>query len=329
MKLSFSCWNYDRVQALLDGRVTPDGIDLEFHANFPAVTFQQAMRNGKFDACELGLTFYLATLHAPDPPFVAIPVYPVRLFLHSAIYVNANSGIDKPQDLIGKRVGELFVYGHDAGTFAKGVLADHYGVPTDSYRYFVGGVDRPMEEWTWFPLKPPANVQWEHIGADRTLDQMLVDGEIDALVSAIVPPSYLKRDGTVRRLFDDSAAVEREYFRTSGIFPIMHVVAIRKQVYRENPWVARSLYDALTKAKDVAEELYRSQEANMHRLFMVPWLTELREENQRLMGDDLWPYGVEPNRAALDTFLRYHHEQGVSRRRFAPEDLFVEETLAD
>jgi 4,5-dihydroxyphthalate decarboxylase len=329
LKLSFSCWNYDRMQALMDGRVRPEGIELTYEPLFPAVTFQRALREGHFDACELGLTFYLATLHMPDPPFVAIPVFPVRLFVHSAIFVNAKSGVREPKDLIGKRVGELFVYGHDAGTFAKGVLADEYGVPADSYSYSIGGVDRPMGEWEWFPLKPPPNVRWQHIGAERTLDRMLETGEIDALVSALVPPSYLKRDGTVRRLFADTEAVERAYFRKTGIFPIMHIVAIRKEVYRNNPWVAQSLYQALKDSKDKARELYRMQEANMHRLFMVPWLTEHREQNEELMGDDLWPYGLERNRKALDTFLRYHHEQGVSKRRFTPEELFVPETRGD
>ena len=329
LKLTFSCWNYDRMHALMDGRVRPEGIDLDYQSLFPAVTFQRALREGQFDACELGLTFYLATLHMPDPPFVAIPVYPVRLFVHGAIYVNARSGIESPKDLIGKRVGELFVYGHDAGTFAKGVLADEYGVPANSYSYSIGGVDQPMGEWQWFPLKPPPGVKWQHIGTARTLDQMLEAGEIDALVSALVPPSYLKHSPVVRRLFEDSEAVERAYFRKTGIFPIMHVVAIRKEVYRKNPWVAQSLYQALKQSKDKAAELFRLQEANMHRLFMVPWLTEHREENRKLMVDDLWPYGLSKNHKALDTFLRYHFEQGVSKRRFTPEELFVPETLGD
>lgn len=329
LKLTFASWNYDRMQALIDGRVRPEGIELQYESLFPAATFLRALREGHFDACELGLTYYLATLHMDDPPFVAIPVYPVRLFVHSAIFVNTQSGIREPKDLIGKRVGELFLYGHDAGTFAKGILAEEYGVPADSYSYAIGGVDRPMGEWPWWPLKPPPNVRWQHIGAERTLDSMLEAGEIDALFSALVPPSYLKHGPVVRRLFEDSEAVERAYFRRTGIFPIMHIVAIRKDVYRKHPWVARSLYEALKASKDKAADLYRMQEANMHRLFMVPWLTEHREENRRLMGDDLWPYGLERNRKALDTFLRYHHEQGVSRRRYTPEELFVPETLGD
>ena len=230
------------MRALMDGTVKPEGIDLSYEPLFPAVTFQRALHNKEFDACELGLTFYLATLHTDDPPFVAIPVYPVRLFVHSAIFVNTKSGIQIPKDLIGKKMGELFVYGHDAGTWSKGILADEYGVPTNAYSYYVGGVDRPTPQWGWFPLKPPDNVKVHHIGPEKTLDAMLKSGEIDALYSALVPPSLLKRSPNVRRLFEDSETVERAYFRKTGIFPIMHIVAIRKEVYQRNPWIAQSLY---------------------------------------------------------------------------------------
>lgn len=327
LELTFSCWSYDRTRALMDGTVKPEGIDLTYLPTFPAETFQRALHNKEFDACELGLTFYLATLHSPDPPFVAIPVYPVRLFTHSAIYVNTDSGIHEPKDLIGKKMGELFIYGHDAGTWSKGILADEYGVPTNSYNYYLGGVDRTVPPWDWFPLKPPADVNVQHIGAGRTLDQMLETGEIDALYSALVPPSYLKRSPHVRRLFEDAESVERAWFRKTGIFPIMHVVAIRTEVYRNNPWVAQALYQALVAAKARTEDQFRLQEANMHRLFMIPWLTEHREENRKLMGDDLWPYGVASSHKAIDTFLRYHYEQGVSRRRFTPEQIFLPELL--
>lgn len=329
LKLSFACWHYDRMRALMDGSVHADGIDLSYEDLFPGVTFQRAMRDADFDACELGLTFYLATLQMDDPPFVAIPVYPVRLFTHSAIFVNTNSGIESPKDLIGKNVGELYIYGHDAGIWSKGILAEDYGVPTDSYKYFLGGVDRPAPRWGWFPQQIPPTVQVEYIGGERTLDAMLESGEVDALFSALVPPSYVNGSKKVRKLFVDSEAVEREYFRKSAVFPIMHIVVIRKEVYRNNPWVAKTLYNALKASKDKASEMYHSQEANMHRLFMVPWLTEHREENARLMGDDLWPYGLAKNRAALDTFLRYHYGQGLSKRRFVPEELFVPETLDD
>jgi 4,5-dihydroxyphthalate decarboxylase len=170
----------------------------------------------------------------------------------------------------------------------------------------------------------------EHIGEQRTLDAMLEAGEIDALYTAITPNSWLRRSPNVRLLFEDAEPVERESYRKTGVFPIMHLVVIRRDVYEANRWVARALYDAFRKAKDEVHALYdRGYGGRLHLLLMIPLVTELWERNRREMGDDPWPYGVEANRRTLETFLRYHHEQGFSRRRFAPEDIFAPETLGD
>jgi 4,5-dihydroxyphthalate decarboxylase len=327
LKLTLACWNYDRTRALMDGSVRPQGIELTYLDLFVAETFQRMVRDREFHVSEMALTLYVGTLGLEDPPFVAIPIFPLRFFRHSAVFVNTASGIQSPSDLVGKRVGELFIYGHDAGIWSKGILSDDYGVPADSVTYYVGGLDRPAR-WDWVPFSPPANVRVHQLGPDQTLDSMLEAGEIDALYSAIVPPSLLKRTGQVRHLFEDYEAVERDYYRRTGIFPIMHTLVIRKDVYRENPWVAQAIYEAFQQAKDKAAGLYRYGEAFMHGLFMIPWFTAHREQVRQLMGDDLWPYGLEPNRKVLDTFLRYHHEQGLSRRRFQPEELFVPESLA-
>jgi 4,5-dihydroxyphthalate decarboxylase len=275
------------------------------------------------------LTFYLATLHEDDPPFVAIPVYPIRLFCHAQIYVNANAGIERPQDLAGRRVGEFFLYGHDAGIWSKGILSDEYGVPIDSYSTVIGGVEHPTPPLDWYPRKPPSHFKVQHIGTGTTLDAMLDSGEIDALFSALVPASLRRKSPNVRRLFPDFEADERDYFRRTGIFPIQHIVAIRRDVYRQHPWVARSLYDAFKAARDLAYTLYRHQSANMHRMFMIPWMTQHCAEMQELLGDDWFPYGVQRNWKALDTFCRYYQEQGLTDRRFTPEQLFVPETLED
>jgi 4,5-dihydroxyphthalate decarboxylase len=328
LKLTLACWNYDRTRALMDGSVRPQGIELTYLNLFVAEAFQRMMRDHEFEVSELGLTFYIGSLGLDDPPFVAIPVFPLRFFRHSAIFVNAESGIESPRDLIGKKVGELFTYGHDAGIWARGILSDDYGVPADSISYYVGGLDRPAR-WDWVPFHLPPNFRVQQLDPDQTLDSMLEAGEIDALYSAIVPPSLIKGSARVRRLFENYEAVERDYFRRTSIFPIMHTVVIRRDVYRENPWIARAIYDAFKEAKQRAADLYRMGGAFMHGLFMVPWLTAHLEENRQLMGDDLWPYGLEPNRKALDTFLRYHHEQGCSSRRFTPDELFAPETLVD
>ena len=176
----------------MDGSVKPEGIDLTYHNSFPAATFHRMMGKREFEASELGLTFYLDTLHEDDPPFVAIPVYPIRLFSHSAIYINTNKGIEQPKDLIGKKIGEFFLYGHDAGTWSKGILQDHYGVPIDSYSNYIGGVERPTPPLPWYKQKPPPHIKVQHIGTETTLDKMLDDGEIDALFSALVPPSMAR-----------------------------------------------------------------------------------------------------------------------------------------
>ena len=189
LKLTLACWNYDRTRALMDGSVKPEGIELTYHNSFPAATFHRMVGKREFEASELGLTFYLDTLHYDDPPFVAIPVYPIRVFSHSAIYINTNKGIREPKDLIGRKVGEFFLYGHDAGTWSKGILQDHYGVPIDSYDNYIGGVERPTPPLPWYQEKPPAHIKVQHIGTETTLDQMLDAGEIDALFSALVPPS--------------------------------------------------------------------------------------------------------------------------------------------
>jgi ABC-type nitrate/sulfonate/bicarbonate transport system substrate-binding protein len=329
MQLSFASQSYDRVRALIDGSIKPEGIELSHEEVFPATMFERALARGDFDLIEMGLTFYLGTLAQDDPPFIAIPAFLSRSFRHSAIYVNTNSGISKPQDLVGKRVGELFCYGHDAGVWAKGILSDEYGVAADSYKYYIGGVDHPAAPWNWLPFTYPSNVSIEHIGTNRTLGDMLETGEIDALVSAIVPPALLRGSPNVKRLFDDHEALERAYFRKTGIFPIMHLVVIRRELYRQHPWIARSFYDALCGAKDVVTNAYKGKEGHMHRLFMIPWLTNLVESNRGLMGDDYWPYGVAKNHAALDAFLRFHYEQGISKRRFRPEEIFAPETLEE
>ena len=329
LPINLACWNYDRTRALMDGTVRAEGIDLTYNDLFVADTFQRMVKDREFDASELGLTFYLASLDLPEPPFIALPVFPLRFFRHAAIFVNTKSGIRTPQDLVGRRVGELFTYGHDAGIWAKGILSDDYGVGADSYSYHVGGIDRFVPAWDWFPAKPPAHVSVQQLGPGQSLDAMLEAGEIDALFSAIMPPSLLRGSPNVRRLFEDYPAVERDYFRRTGIFPIMHTFVVRRDVYQRNPWVAQSLYRAFKEAKRQALLQYELGDAFMHGFFMMPWFTALRDENRRMLGEDPYPYGVEPNRKTLETFLRYHHEQGLTRRLYKPEEIFAAETLVD
>jgi 4,5-dihydroxyphthalate decarboxylase len=327
LKLTFASWNYDRVRALADGSVKPEGIELTCLNLFPGETFQRMVKFAEFDVAEMGFKNYVHALDSGDPRLIAIPVYPVRLFLHSAIFVNKHR-VSAPKDLVGKRVGELFSFGHDAAIWARGILADEYGVPPESVTYCVGRLDDTMRR-DWVPFRPPAHIRVEPIGPEQTLEGMLQAGELDAIYSAITPQSVVHGSDTVGRLFENYEAVERDYYKRTGVFPIVHVVVIRRDLYERHRWIAQSLYKAFKAAKAEVEKVYATQAANMHRLFITPWLTAHQEQNRRLMGDDFWPYGLEPNRKALDLFLRYHYEQGLSKRRFTPDDLFAPEALVD
>jgi hypothetical protein len=326
LDLTFACETYAHVQALADGSVRPEGITLKRVHLTPSETFPRLIRDHEFEVSEMGLTFYLATLAMDDPPYIAIPVFPSRSFRHSAIYVNANAGIESPEDLAGKRFGETFCYGHDAGLWSKGLMSDEYGLVPKASRWVIGGLDSPMLRWDWLPFEPPADVNVEYLGTSGALAPMLESGEIDALFSAH-PPAAPATGTRVRRLFADFEPIERGYYARTGIFPIMHTVVIRRDVYNAHPWVAASLYAAFKESKAVVDRLYAYWETTMHRLLMIPWVTELRRKNRDLMGKDCWPYGVEPNRKALETAIRYHVEQGLSTRRFAAEELFAPETL--
>ena len=322
LPLTFACWEYDRTRALADGAVRPDGIDLTY-LNLPVEeTFFRMMRSREFDASEMSLSSYTASLNAPNPPFIAIPVFPSRFFRHSCIFVSAKSGIRRPEELKGKRVG-VPEYQMTAPVWIRGILADEYGVKASDYEHLSGGEEEPGRI-DKLKVDLPPSIRVRPIGATQTLAQMIADGDIDAFVTARAPSTFYKRPDAVKRLFPDYVAAEREYYRRTKIFPIMHTVVIRRDVYEKNRWVAQSLYKAFEKAKAHTLELYR-QTAAMPA--MLPWLVAHLEEARREMGDDWWPYGLAANRHVLDTFLRYHHEQGLSKRRLQPEELFAPETL--
>jgi hypothetical protein len=329
LKITLACWNYDRTRGLMDGSVKPEGVDLTYRMAFVAEIFERMVRNKEFQVSELGLTFYLRSLDLKDPPFVAIPIFPLRFFRHAAVFVNTASGIASPKDLVGKKVGELLCYGHDSGIWSKGIFKDDYGVPTDSYSYYVGNIDEhPLPKWDWLPFEAPPSVKLNQIRPDQTLNAMLESGEIDALYSAICPPAYLNGSPKVKRLFDNYEEVERDYFRRTAMFPIMHAVVIRRDVYEQNRWLATAMCDAFQAAKDQAFKQYKAGDPFNSAGVMIPWFMAHREENQKLMGDDYWPYGVEPNRKVIETFLRYHYEQGILKRKLTVDDLFAPETLA-
>ena len=322
LRLTFACWNYDRTRALLEEQVRPDGIDLNYLKLPVEETFFRMLRYREFDASEMSLSSYVMSLFKPAPPFVAIPVFPSRSFRHSSIYVNAASAIKEPKDLIGKKVGSP-EYQLTASVWIRGILADEYGVPINSVTYYSGGQEEPGRPEK-VSLELPKDIRIERIRQDQTLSTMLEKGEIDALYTPRMPSSFHNSARNVKRLFQNFAEVERDYFRRTRIFPIMHTVVIRKEFYDSNRWVAQSLFKAFHLAQ---QEAYKDLTETAALKVMLPWLPAHIEETRREMGDDFWPYGLEPNRHILGTFLRYSHEQGLSKRLLEPEQLFVPETL--
>ena len=322
LRLTLACWNYDQTRALLTGQVQADGIDLNYLDLPVEETFFRMLRHKEFDAAEMSLSSYVMSWFLPDRPFIAIPAFPSRFFRHSCIYVHAGSGIQEPKDLIGKRVGTP-EYQMTAPVWIRGILSDEYGVPVNSVVYITGGEEEPGRPEK-LPLDLPPDIRVERIGPEQTLSSMLARGDIDALYTARMPSSFRPGGGTVKRLFEDFPAAERTYFRRTGVFPIMHTVVVRRDVHERDPWVAQSLYKAFCAAQ---RKTYEDLSETAALKTMLPWLTAHVEETRREMGDDFWPYGLDHNRGALTTFLRYSYEQGLAKTLLRPEQLFAPEKL--
>ena len=322
LRLTLSIWDYDRTRALADGSVRPDGIELNVLELPVEETFFRMARNREFDVAEMSMSSYCVSLHRDPQPFVAIPAFVSRYFRHSSIFVSAQSGIREPKDLVGKRIGTP-EYQMTAPVWIRGILADDYGVKADSVEYWTGGEEETKREEK-IRLELPPSFRVRPIGPDKTLSAMLAAGEIDALHTARAPSTFYSRPDAVRRLFPDYLEVERDYYRRTKIFPIMHVVAIRRELYEADRWIAMSLYKAFVEAQRRAYASLRETAAHKA---MLPWLVAGVEDAVRELGADWWPYGFHGSRHTLDTFLRYHHEQGLSPRRLQPEEMFAPETL--
>jgi len=332
LRLTLACTNYDRVRPIEDGRVQPLGIDLIYLRLHSQAIFLRMLKYHEFDVAELSFAKYVLSLFEENPPFIAIPAFPSRMFRHAAIYVSRKSGIRNPKDLVGKRVG-VPEYDQTAGVWIRGMLAEEYNVPVASVNYHAGRVKDEKYEGTHYtnlssldvvPNKPGIRV--EPIGKGKNLSQMLMDDEIDAIYSAGAPPSFVDNPESVERLFPNCKKVEEDYFRKTRIFPIMHVFAIKKEVYDQNRWIAKSLYDAFLKAKQLAlDELLNS---NGVCLYMLPWLHEEIDSTTNVMGKDYWPYGISANEKTVGRFLTYLFDQGLIPRKREPREIFAAETIA-
>jgi 4,5-dihydroxyphthalate decarboxylase len=318
LPLTLACWNYDRSRPLMDGRVKPEGIALDIQVMRPRQAFPRMLERREFDVSEMSLASYVSLVGRGECPFMAIPVALSKIFRHDCIYVRPDAGIRSPQDLKGKRVGTT-QYGSTGLVFMKGMLQHDYGVAPKDIHWFIGGLDAPTQR-PLLPLDLPASIKIDFLSDGQTLEGMLAAGELDALLSLYIPESFLRGEPHVARLFANPKEVAQDYYRRTKIFPIMHTVVIREDVYRANPWVAQSLYRAFCQARDVAVHgLYDTDALHLS----LPFLIDHVEETWRVFGKDFWAYGLEPNRPTLAAIGQYVHEQHLSPRPVAPEELFA------
>jgi 4,5-dihydroxyphthalate decarboxylase len=318
LKLTLACWDYDRTRPLMDGRVRPEGIDLDIKVLRPRQTFQRMLDDQEFHVSELSLASYTALKGRGQCPFVAVPVALSKIFRHSCIYVRTGAGIEAPADLKGKRVGTS-QYSSTALMFMRGMLQHDYGVAPSDLHWFMGGLNTFTEQ-PLIPLNLPKDVRLDFLPAGKTLEGMFAAGELDALLSIYIPSLFLQGSPLITRLFPNFKTVEQDYYRRTRIFPIMHTVVLREDVYREHPWVARSIYQAFLAAKELAVEgLYDTDALQL----ALPWLLDHVEEAWRVFGKDFWSYGLESNRPTLSAIGRFVHEQGLSPRAVSPDELFA------
>jgi 4,5-dihydroxyphthalate decarboxylase len=315
LPLNLACGGYDRTQALIDGTVEVEGVDLNYmRIEPPGEIFWRQVRHDEFDASELTLSAYTLGLSRGDDRFVAIPVFPLRVFRHSFIWVREGSGIETPQDLKGKRIA-IPEYHMTANLYIRGMLQHDYGVMPEDIHWF-----RTRHERVTLDLPP--SIRIEDI-QEKGWDGMLARGELDGTSGTRPPRGPGGKAPTVRRLFPDVRQVEADYYRRTGIFPIMHVVAIRRDIYERNRWVAKALLDAFERSKEVAYQRLR----DVSGIYSMPWLNLDREESQQVFGSDPFPYGLEPNLATLEAATQYSFEQGLSARKVSVEELFAHETI--
>ncbi len=318
LPLSIAVGDYDRTRPLADGSITIDGVDPTFLLLSPEEMFFRAFRHADFDVCELSLSSFTVRTARGDNPYVGIPVFPSRAFRHTSIVVRRDRGINLPTDLMGRRIG-IPEYQLSACVWARGILQDEYGVRPEDVIWVRGGMEDPgrIEKIT---LKLPAGVRLEAAPAGRTLSRLLASGEIDGIVGPRLPSCFEDPAAQVGWLFPDTAQTAAQYYQRTGIFPIMHVIGVRRALVDAHPWLPATLLKAFSAAKSLALELLSDTSATK---VTLPFVEEQLLAARRLLGQDFWSYGfTAANRKVLDTFLGYHNSQGLSSRHVTPEELF-------
>jgi 4,5-dihydroxyphthalate decarboxylase len=318
LSLSIAVGDYDRTRPLADGSVAIDGVAPTFLLLPPEEMFFRAFRHVDFDVCELSLSSFALRTARGENPYIGIPVFPSRAFRHTAIVVRRDRGIDSPQDLKGRRIGTP-EYQLSACVWARGILQDEYDVRPEDIIWVRGGMEDPgrIEK---ISLNLPPAVRLESAPAHRTLSDMLAAGEIDGIIGPRLPSCFGDPKANVGWLFRDTVQTASQYFQRTGIFPIMHVIGVRRALAEEHPWLPATLLKAFSAAKTLA--LLRLADTSATKV-TLPFVEEQLVAARRVLGQDFWSYGFSAgNREALDTFLGYHHAQGLSERRVTPEELF-------
>ncbi len=318
LPLTFACGLYDRMLALHTGEIKPDGIDLNFLAiDNPREIFDRMSNRLEFDACEMSSSEFVSRFAAAKLPFVALPAFASRVFRHGFIVVNRKY-VQSAKDLAGKRIG-VPLYTQTAAIFIRGLMQHDLGVDLSGIEWVQGAINEPgaYGHPSVMPLLAPVHITPNQSG--KSLSDLLETGQIHAIIGSNLPRA-LNRHPDVVRLFPDYRAREKDYYRRTRIFPIMHSIVIRNDVYERHPFVATSLYNALTAAKDRAREKMRFSGTLR---YMLPWLPDDVEEIDELFGGDCWPYGVEPNRPTLEALVTYMAEQGLIPAPIPIEQLFV------
>ncbi|MBI4492634.1 MAG: ABC transporter substrate-binding protein [Chloroflexi bacterium] len=320
--LTLACGKYDRTWSLMDGTVKPEGIDLNYVSMVPHDIFAQVLLDRAFDAAEMSISNLTTLVGRGERELVAIPAFPSRVYRHSYVFVNTEAGIERPEDLVGRRVG-VPEYSMTAAVWVRAFLQHDYGVTANQVRWYVGGLNEQGRTGR-ISVKLADDIRVEVIPAGTSLGELLEAGQIDALIAPSMPAVVKAGSPRVRRLFPNSQQVEVDYYRRTGLVHLMHTVVIRASIYERHPWVARSLYDAFLRAK---QEAYRWIEATGAPKCSLVWLQAYLEAERAIFGPDPWPYGVQANRKSLEALASYVYEQGLSERLVRVEELFAGETL--
>src|SRR3974390_2284832 len=316
LNLSVAVGDYDRTRALIDGTVQIDGVDPVYMTLVPEEIFFRAFRAAEFDICELSLSSYTVKTAQGNCPYIAVPAFVSRAFRHTSIYVRTDR-IKKPEDLKGRKVG-VPEYQLTANVWARAVLEDDYGVKRSDIHWIRGGIEEPGRPEK-IAVKLPAGVRLDNAPEGTTISGLLEAGEIDGFI-APRPPSFIAhRDPPLGWLFWDSPAAAKDWYRRTRIFPIMHLIGIRRTLVDKHPWLPVAMFNAFEQSKAAALGALSDPSATK---VTLPFVEETLKSVRELMGDDFWSYGVEPNRKALEVFLRHHHSQGLSPRLMKVEEMF-------